>query len=139
MEAIHQQAADLLGLIWKGTPGDYKSRYRRTIWQQFEDQVRSAAYTSNLGKLLNSLCLKLGATIGTNAADREQANGILAAVGERALLKVLREETTLIVLLVRVANQERRAEAVARIEAETATETITLTGEQAPLFGKGED
>jgi len=107
---LHQMAADLLMVIWRGVPRDYKSRYRMSIWQQFEDRVRSAAYTSNLGKFVNSLCLSLSATVGTNAADREIADRILNGGNDRALLKLLREETTLLVLMVRVANQERREE-----------------------------
>lgn len=89
---------------------DYKSRYRMSIWQQFEDRVRSAAYTSSLGRFVNSLCLSLGAAIGTNKLDREKADRILNSGNDGALLKLLRDETTLVVLMVRVANQERREE-----------------------------
>lgn len=105
---IHKMAAELLAIVWRGIPPHFKSRYRLTIWEQFENQVRSAAYTANLGKFVNSLCLKLSAAIGLNAADREQADVILQSGQDRLLLKVFREETTLIVLMVRVANQERR-------------------------------
>ena len=108
MEQKHEQAAELLEIIWRGVPADYKSRYRRSIWQQFEDNIRSAAYTSNLGKFLDSLCLKLGADIGRNGEDRTQAEAILQEADAKAMLKLLREETTLLVLMVRVANQERR-------------------------------
>lgn len=87
---------------------DYKSRYRRNIWQQFEDNIRSAAYTSDLGKFLNVLCLKLNANIGHTNEDRVRAEVILHEADARDLLKRFREETTLLVLMVRVANQERR-------------------------------
>ena len=97
-----------MGIIWRGIPADYKSRYRMSIWQQFEDNIRSAAYTSNLGKFLNSLCLKLGADVGRNSEDRARADAILQKADARAMLKLLREETTLLVLMVRIANQERR-------------------------------
>jgi hypothetical protein len=132
MEEIHERAAALLWVIWRGIAPDYKSRYRRSIWRQFEDRVRSAAYTSNLGKFVNTLCLSLQAEIGKNAGDRELANGLLNDGDEGRFLKVLREETTLVVLMVRMKNQaaqdayrERRAEAEAL---ETA-----LAG---PLFGE---
>lgn len=108
MDKEHEQAAELLGIIWRGIPTDYKSRYRMSIWQQFEDNIRSAAYTSNLGKFLSSLCLKLNANIGRNGDDRVRADAILQEAGAKATLKLLREETTLLVLMVRVANQERR-------------------------------
>lgn len=103
-------AADLLMTVWRGIPADYKSRYRMSIWRQFEDQVRSAAYTSNLGKFINTLCLKLQANLGTNKSDRVLADCILNTGKDRELLKLMRDEATLLVLMVRVANQERRAE-----------------------------
>jgi hypothetical protein len=108
MDKEHQQATELLEIIWLGIPSDYKSRYRRSIWQQFEDNIRSAAYTSNLGKFISSLCQKLNANIGRNSEERARADAILQEGNTRAILKLLREETTLLVLIVRVANQERR-------------------------------
>ena len=108
MTEEHQRAVDLLMAIWRGIPADYKSRYRMTIWRQFEDQVRSAAYTSNLGKFVSSLCSKLGATVGRNEEGRRQAFSVLETAEAGPLLKLMREETTLLVLMVRVANQDRR-------------------------------
>lgn len=107
-QALREQAAALLMLIWRGIPTDYKSRYRKTIWEQFENQIQSAAYTSNLGKFANSLCSKLDVAIGRNAEDRAAAARILNSGQDRALLRLMREETALIVLMVHLANQERR-------------------------------
>jgi len=52
----------------------------------------------------------LDASIGTNAEHRTRFDELLRQLqGEdRAALRLLREETTLLVLLVRVANQEQR-------------------------------
>ncbi len=126
---MHQAAANLLMAIWKGIPSSYKSRYRRNIWQQFEDNVRSSAYTSNLGKFVDSLCLRLQVQIrGKDSIELEQ---ILNSGNDRILLKLLREETTLLVLMVRVANEQRREEwkikQAERKRAEAAS--------QDPLFG----
>lgn len=54
------------------------------------------------------MCLRMNADLGRNAEERESANKILNEVDDKAILKLLREETTLIVLMVRIANQERR-------------------------------
>lgn len=110
MTPEHDRAAELLAIIWRGIPSDYKARYRMSIWQQFEDNIRSAAYTSSLGRFVNTLCQKLQANIGRNAGDRETAQTILNSGDDRTLLKLMRDETTLLVLIVRVANQERREE-----------------------------
>lgn len=92
------------------------------IWEQFEANIRSAAYTSNLGKFVNSLCLRMNADIGKNADDRARADKILSELPARETLKMLREETTLLVLMVRVANQEKRA----AWEAERADEEMEV-------------
>lgn len=108
MTPLHERAADLLEIVWLGIPNDYKSRYRMSIWQQFEDNVRSAAYTSSLGKFVNSLCQKLQANVGRNNEHREVAQAILNGGEDKAILKLMRDETTLLVLMIRVRNQERR-------------------------------
>jgi len=107
LSELHQRAAALLDVIWRGIPTNYKSRYRRNIWRQFEDNVRSAAYTSNLGKFANSLCQNLGVEF-RNGDDIETANDALREGDDHAMLKLMREETTLLVLMVRLRNQERR-------------------------------
>lgn len=108
MNELHQTAADLLWIVWRGIGSAYKSRYRQTIWEQFENTVRAAAYTNNLGRFINSLCSKLDAQIGQNADERELAEKILNSGNDKSLLKLFRDETTLIVLMVRVRNQEKR-------------------------------
>lgn len=108
MDEKRQMAANLLMSIWRTIPPDYKSRYRMSIWDQFENQVRSAAYTNNLGRFVNALCSKLQCLPGRNKDERDDALEILNSGNDRDLLKLLREETTLLVLMVRVANEQRR-------------------------------
>lgn len=124
MTPEHEQGAQLLWAVWRGMPPDYKSRYRRTIWQQFENEVRAAAYTSRLGKFINSLCRKLGVTLNASVEP------ILNSGQDRALLKLLRDETTLLVLMVRVRNEARRDEWEDR-HAQREAEEAALDG---PLF-----
>jgi len=131
MTEEHERAADLLAAVWRGVPAAYKSRYRMSIWTQFEDQIRAAAYTNNLGKFVNSLCSKLGATVGRNEEERRQALAVLEAAEAGPLLKLMREETTLLVLMVRTRNQERRDE----WEAAHADEE---EGADLPLFADDE-
>lgn len=106
----HEQiAAALLTPIWRGVPSEYKARYARNIWQQFEDNVRSAAYTSRLTTWLDSVTRKLNVTLRADALEAVQS--VIGAGDDRAILKALRDETTYLVLLVRVANEERKADA----------------------------
>lgn len=60
----------------------------------------------------------MSADIGKNAAERALADKLLKELPERETLRLLREETTLLVLMVRVANQERRDEWAERMKVE---------------------
>ena len=110
METNREMAAGLLGIIFRGIPGDYKSRYRMTIWEQFENEIRSAAYTSSLAKFINSICSRLRVNLGRRADERAEADEILRSADDRIMLKMLREETTMLVLMVRVEREKSRAE-----------------------------
>jgi len=105
---LKQTATALLMMIWKGIPSDYKSKYRMTIWEQYEHEVKAAAYTSKLGKFINRICGRMNALIEIKEQDRVLLEEILNMPDERELLKLLREQATLLVLMVRMANQEIR-------------------------------
>lgn len=106
----HQEIErQLLTPLWRGLSADYKRKYARNIWQQFEDNLRvAAAHTSNLRKLVNSICSKLA--ISLRGADIAAVNELLNSGADRAILKVLREETTYLVMLVRLENERRKEE-----------------------------
>lgn len=101
-------ANDLLYPLWRGIDSGYKAKYARNIWQQFEDNIRSAAYTSKLGMFVDSISRRL--SISVRGEDVERLNLALAAGNDRETLKLLRDETTLLVLMVRLKNDERKAE-----------------------------
>jgi hypothetical protein len=54
--------------------------------------------------------LKLNADVGRTAEDRAKVELIANSGKDREILKILRDETTLICLMVRVDNQEKRDE-----------------------------
>jgi len=71
--------------------------------------------------------------MGRKAEERERAEQLLNGLDDRKTLKLLREETTLLVLMVRIENQERQAEWERRKQ-ESALEEADALG----LFKKGE-
>jgi len=83
-------------------------RYARNIWQQFEDNIRSAAYTSSLAKFFDVLCRRL--SIDIRADDVRAVGEMLSNADQHSVLRALRDETTALVLLVRLKNEERKAE-----------------------------
>jgi len=54
--------------------------------------------------------LKLNADVGRTPEDRAEVELIANSGKDREILKILRDETTLLVLMVRVDNQEKRDE-----------------------------
>jgi hypothetical protein len=105
----HEEVArDLLTPLWRGISADYKGKYARNIWEQFENAVKSAAYTARAAEFLSRITARLGIKIQTEHV--EQVRGVVSSGQDRALLKMLRDDTTLLVLLVRADNEERKAE-----------------------------
>lgn len=106
----HQEVAlGLLAPIWRGIASDYKSKYARNIWDQFENNVRSAAYTSRLPRFVQHISTRLGVII--RQADAAAITNILNAGQDRHVLRMLRDEATYLVLIVRIDNDERKEEA----------------------------
>lgn len=104
----YHTALKLLIPLWRGIPGDYKQKYARNIWQQFEDNLRAAAYTAKLSKFVNSVCSRIQIEIA--AKDVSAVNEALNATDERTILRQLREEATVLVLMVRLENDKRKEE-----------------------------
>ena len=118
-----EMAAALLWAVWRSINSDYKSRYRRTIWEQFENTVRASAYTNNLGKFINRLSLKLNAPIKNEFTA--EVEGIINSGDDKTLLKIIREETTLVVMMVRLKNEERLADYEAKMAEQATIEQMT--------------
>lgn len=115
---LEQIAKAILWPLWQGIPREYKMKYSYSIWQQFEDNVRSAAYTSRLSLFLSRITARLGISI----LDRDVAR-ITEAIDsgqDREILRSLRDDTALLVLLVRAEAVEMRAR---------------KQSDSAPLFG----
>jgi hypothetical protein len=117
----------LLIPAWSGIPAEYKSKYARNIWEQFEAQIRSAAYTSNLPRFFESLSTALAIEIRRD--DLAACHGLLSCGEDRAALKLLRDETTTLVLMVRLENEERREKIKQRKEMEKELDRPLAPGE----------
>jgi hypothetical protein len=104
----YHAALRLLIPLWRGMDTAYKQRYARNIWEQFENNIRAAAYTSSVSRFINTFCSRMPVYVTSDTlAD------VVASVGvtsERALLRQLREEATTLVLMVRLENEQRQAE-----------------------------
>ncbi len=110
-----QIANNLLWPMYQGIAPSYRQRYARSIWQQFEDNIRSAAYTSKLAAFYDKLTQRLG--INLKSVDLELVQSVAGCGEDTAVLKLLRDETTYLVLLVRLRHDEAKEEYKARKEA----------------------
>lgn len=107
MTEAHDRAVALLQPIWQGVPSDYKSKYKYSIWRQFEDQIRSAAYTTTLSLFLSRIGARLGVTLREDALETVRA--VVSGGSDREILRILRDESAYCVTMVRLANEERKS------------------------------
>ena len=110
----YHRALRLLIPLWRGLDSDYKSKYARSIWAQFENNIKSAAYTATASKFYSNLCGKLPIALESSGLLDVQEALAVAGDEERKLLRQLREETATLALMVRLNNEARKAQYMAR-------------------------
>jgi hypothetical protein len=108
---LKEIAEGLLWPVWRGIPTAYKKKYARTVWEQFENQIRSSAYTNSLARFIENLSARLNVE-WTNAADAASVARFvqLEPAEAQRVLRLLRSEATAAVLLLRIRNEARKAE-----------------------------
>lgn len=79
------------------------------IYDEYTSKIRSASHTNSLKKFTEKLCAKMGVVgIGGKAEDRRKVLGIIKA-NDLEVLEILREETQLVVLMMREVIEDRKA------------------------------
>jgi len=99
-------AERLLWPLWRSVTDDYKSRYKRDVWDHFENAVRSAAYTGKMRTYLTNFQARIPVDI--QAQYMKDILSIVETGCDNEILDWLRDETTYMVMLVRLRNQERK-------------------------------
>src|SRR5690606_41598815 len=100
-------ARDLLGPLWRGISSDYKSKYMRNIWEQFENNICSAAYTARLPNFMQHMRRRLG--LIPRAEDLDALHPILHCGQAEAGLAALRRGTAHLGRPARSEHAERTA------------------------------
>lgn len=131
-----QAIADgILSPMWQSLSKDFKSKYRMDIWGIFENQIRASAHSRNLQTFYSNAAtkLQLHPTADTAASVMR---GLQAYNEDEAdtVMHMLRTQTAYLVLLVRQANDTRRADAALRRELDSMTES-EFEEMQADMFG----
>lgn len=118
---IEESATEILFSIWQGMDGDFKSKYRREIWQIFESRISAAAQqTGTFSRFLSNLCKSLNAGLGLYEEGRDKIKEVVDHPLSKILLRFMREETPFVVMLVRIRHQEYVKAYEARMLAEEA-------------------
>lgn len=110
---ILEEAAAVLRAIYKGIPQEFKSKYRQTLWEQVQSMAAGEARkTNDLATFISRACLRLeGATLAPYEPEaREYVEALLrrSLVEQQAILKAIREQAAVCVLLLRNRLQEER-------------------------------
>lgn len=110
MNEISQQqiGEDLLFPLFRSLSADYKSKYKKDVWDQFENNIRASAYTSKLTMFFENITrimpIKFEQQYAVNAMN------ILNSGLDKQILTWLRDETTYLVLIARMKNEDRKDE-----------------------------
>ena len=100
-----EQARDIVLAVWVCIDWDGVSVSRRmNIYSELASKIKSAAMTETLERFLENLCRKMGVKTVSN----ESVLNIIANADAKALLKLYREETQIIVLMLRTTQEIRK-------------------------------
>ena len=110
-EQLIDMCVALAWILWRGMDPDYKRKYARVIWDQFQARLAGEAQTcATLGEYVNALSDKLGVQALGLTEDLDILDSTLNSGKDREILRMMREETALIVVKVRLMNELYREE-----------------------------
>ena len=101
-----QLSENLIYPLFRSLDESYKVKYVRNIWEQFENGIRSAAYTGKLTAFLENITNIL--PIEIQARYMKDVLSVIQSGDDETILNWLRDETTYLVLLARIENQTRK-------------------------------
>ena len=99
-------AEKLLWPLWRCVSDDYKTKYKKDVWDHFENAVKSAAYTGSIKVFLSNFQKRL--PVDLQAQYAKDIMSIADGGNDDEVLNLLRQETTYLVMVVRLRNQDRR-------------------------------
>lgn len=99
-------AENLLWGLWRSITEDYKEKYFKDVWNHFENAVKAASYTEKLTKFVEMFKRRIPCEL--QAKYTKDILSIVQSGKDYEVLTWLREETTYLIMLVRLRNQERK-------------------------------
>lgn len=99
-------ANNLVWGLWRSIDEDYKNKYFQDVWQHFENAIKSASYTDSIKKFLDNIKTRIPVTI--QAKFQKDIMSVVDSGKDDDIMDWLRTETTYLIMLCRIANQERK-------------------------------
>jgi len=96
----------LLWPLWRCTTEDFKTKYPKDIWDIFENALKSASYTDNLKVFLSNFQKRI--PVDLQAQYAKDIMSIVDSNEDDKVLNLIRTESTYMVMVVRLRNQERK-------------------------------
>lgn len=115
-------AEKLLWPLWRCVSDDYKTKYKKDVWDHFENAVKSAAYTGSMKVFLSNFQKRL--PVDLQAQYAKDIMSVIDGADDDEMLNLLRQETTYLVMVVRLRNQDRKEAYEERILSEAEIENL---------------
>lgn len=107
MQITQQQVGEeLLFPLFRSLDEGYKKKYVKDVWEQFENNIRASAYTSKLTMFFENITRQMPINLERQYA--EEVIKILNSGLDKTVLTWLRDETTYLVLVARMKNEDRK-------------------------------
>jgi len=105
---INQQVIgeSLLFPLFRCIDDSYKERYKKDVWEQFENNIRAASYTAKLSTFYENITRQMPIVMQRQYGD--EILKIIQSGMDKEVLNWLRDETTYLVLIARMRNEDRK-------------------------------
>lgn len=101
-------ANSLLWPLWRCVADDYKDKYKKDVWEHFENAVKSASYTGNMKVFLGNFQKRI--PVDLHPEYTTEILMVIESNHDEQILNWLRTESTYMVMIVRLKNQDRKIE-----------------------------
>jgi hypothetical protein len=104
-EQLREAAVQLIAAVWSRVDWDgVSAKWRMGIWEEFGSKIQSAAMTSDAHRFVEALARKMD----VRSLNSDTVPFVLSTCDHDALLDLIRNETTLLVLMLRLRQEEKR-------------------------------
>lgn len=106
-EITQEVVADkMLWPLWRCVQDDYKDKYKKDVWEHFENALKSASFTGSLKVFLTNFQKRIPCDLQSQYT--KDIICIIESKKDSQVLNWIRTEATYLVMLVRIRNQERK-------------------------------